>query len=305
MGSISRLLQSEFSNQVRTLQRTIRRDPTRILDWFDHWRSRRDEFQSTVESLGTQDAHSFRQLAELYKVVNGVEPVKLVVSGSRSVRECFATMAELSLVVANKHSNSLLIRGPGGTGKTFTVLETLKGKDKPFALLRGYSTPVQFYNFVYDNRNGLIVVDDCDEVFSDITGLNILKAVLDTSDVRDVSWLSSSGIPRVPSFQFRGRIIFLTNLSLERLSSHMEALLTRILVYSLDLSPKEILAQMKFIAKTSQYKTSTLQERRRVVSFLEQNISQIPGFNLRHYVKALDLLIYSKSRWRKLFMQCI
>jgi len=222
--------------------------------------------------------------------------------GSR-VTEIYKTLTELTDVVSTGGLNSLMVRGPGGLGKTHVVRERLKEKEVPYVLLQGYSAPGAMFNFLYEHRTELIVIDDCDSVFKDNVGLNILKAVLDTYPVRQVSWLTSSAQIAVNHFEFTGRVIFMTNLPLDKLSSHMSALLTRLMVFPLILTAEEVLWKIKMLALRVDFKDADKKDRYKVYAFLKDKAAEIPGLNLRHYVKCMDLLL-AGTNWRKLFMEC-
>lgn len=302
--TISRLLGSSFQGQVRALQRSLRTHPLRALDWLDYWKARPEDLAQQLPTLETNDRLVIQQLSDLYKVVTGNPPfVEQTRPQRRSVRELFDTLAELTLVVGEHHANALMVRGGGGTGKTWTVRETLTRKEIAFETLKGYSTPLALFNLLYQNRTKLIVVDDCDNIFSDVVGLNILKAVLDSYPVRTVCWNSTGSAPDVSSFNFEGQVIFISNMGLDKISSHMQAVLTRVLVLNMDLTSDQVLQQIGQIRKHS-YKNSTEEERYRVYTFLKQHISEIPNINFRHYTKGMDLLLSGRN-WRKLFMDLL
>lgn len=305
-GTISRLLGSPYESQVKSLQRNLRRAPLRVLDWFDWWlRTNPEEFAQKAALLSPADRVLLDQVSGLYQVVYGKLPLeKKEPTTKRSITDLMKTLAELTMVVAEKHSNSLLVRGAGGTGKTHGVTETLTKAGIPFVTLKGYTTPVTFYNLLYDNRAKLVVVDDCDSVFGDSVGLSILKAVLDTYEVRQVSWQSAGSVPRVPKFNFTGQIIFISNMPLEKLSAHMQALLTRVLVFNMDVDAEGMLQQIKYIALRSTYKTATKKDQYRVFNFLKSKKDEIPSLNLRHFVKGMDLLLSGRN-WRRLFMETL
>lgn len=219
--------------------------------------------------------------------------------------EKYQTLEELTRMVAGGFSNSLLVYGSGGTGKTHTVTSVLNTDGIDFAILRGYASPSAFYNFLYTHREGLVVIDDCDNIFKDATGLNILKAVLETDDVRRVSWETPSRVVIASTFEFTGQIIFLTNYNFTRLSGHMQALLTRVHAFCMNLEVDEVLARMKFMAMTVPYKEVSRNDRLVVYRFLRDAHAEIPHFNLRHYIKALDMLVFNRTGWRKLLRNSI
>jgi hypothetical protein len=82
----------------------------------------------------------------------------------------------------------------------------------------------------------VLVFDDCDSILLDDVALNLLKGALDSGKKRKISWLSESsalrreGIP--DSFEFKGSVIFITNLKFDQMKSqklrdHLDALQSR------------------------------------------------------------------------------
>ena len=101
---------------------------------------------------------------------------------------------------------------------------------------RAESSYLQFASRLYENRDKLVIFDDCDSVFADELALNILKAALDSGKTRKICWNSDSrllreeGIPN--TFNFNGSAIFITNLKFDNVRStkikdHLEALMSR------------------------------------------------------------------------------
>lgn len=94
-----------------------------------------------------------------------------------------------------------LLCGAPGVGKTFRVMQAVKGSGKEqnrdYKLLKGKITPSALYTALHDfkNEGQLMIMDDCDSVFKDPDAINLLKAAYDSSDERWVTWGISSPIP--------------------------------------------------------------------------------------------------------------
>lgn len=161
------------------------------------------------------------------------------------INQRFGFVTQLVTMIAQRLATSAIITGPGGLGKSHTVrvaleraglkdasdLETLS-TDKSFTVIKGYSTAKGLYREMYNNKNSVIVFDDCDSILKDPVALNLLKGALDSNDKRVIGWNAEMKDEDLPtSFRFEGRIIFISNLKRENMD---QALRTR--AYCVDLS---------------------------------------------------------------------
>jgi hypothetical protein len=136
----------------------------------------------------------------------------------------------------------------------------------------------------------IIVIDDCDAILTNRTSLDILKAALDDKFQRTIYYETRSKSTDLPrSFNFSGRVIFITNYKPRENDVHFAAIKDRCLVQALYLSTKEKLEYIEKIIVPSDYKNTTLEERKNVFSFL-CNIVSSGGvnFSFRTYLRALD-----------------
>lgn len=109
----------------------------------------------------------------------------------------YGHMAQLVEMACRGKLRSLLIYGGPGTGKTYTIMQTVQkvglapGKD--YVKLSGKATPVSIYETLFMFRKGgLVIFDDLDSMWRNEEATNILKAALDTSPVREISWSSAN-----------------------------------------------------------------------------------------------------------------
>jgi len=173
--------------------------------------------------------------------VNDPSMVVAPVEDKFSINERFEFLAKFVTMVAKRTAPSLVVTGQGGLGKTFTVNAALvaaglqnttdymgsaevgTGSDsslpasvsrKLYTVVKGYSTAKGLYRTLYENRNRIIVFDDCDSVLRDPVALNLLKGALDSYERRIISWNAESfgddDLPR--SFEFKGGVVFISNL---------------------------------------------------------------------------------------------
>jgi hypothetical protein len=162
------------------------------------------------------------------------------------------------------------VTGPGGLGKSFTVSQTLTAlgfKDvsvledfavgtvlktaKTFRVIKGYSTPKGLYRTLYENKDGVIVFDDCDSVLKDPTSLNLLKGALDSYSRRIISWRADIKDEDLPtSFEFKGRVIFISNLASSNID---QAIITRSMAVDLSMTNKQKIERMQHLLTSGEF----------------------------------------------------
>ena len=103
-----------------------------------------------------------------------------------TINERFQFVSDMVTMLANGAQASVVVTGPGGLGKSYTVSKSLEAngfKDistlealevgarinakKSFRVIKGYSTPKGLYRLLYENKDGVLVFDDCDSVLKD------------------------------------------------------------------------------------------------------------------------------------------
>jgi hypothetical protein len=203
----------------------------------------------------------------------------------------------------NQTIRSLIVSGPAGLGKSYTVEETLKSWDpdeSQWTLIKGYIRPTGLFKLIYEIRppGNVIVFDDADAVFGDETSLNMLKAVCDSSDRRRVSYMSEfrlisdESAEMLPKqFDFEGTIIFITNYDFDamvekghKLSPHFQALVSRSHYVDLAMKTKrDYLIRIKQVARDGLLTQAGLNqtEGAEVLSFIEDNYERMRELSLR------------------------
>ena len=148
----------------------------------------------------------------------------------------------IRVLARSESTHGLFIKGPPGIGKSTCVEEALKSLSLPYVMAGTYSSPLGLYNALSDVPHGaLTVIDDAGGLFQGIS-LDVLKAALapsaGTSGARIVEWQSTAQCVKVPSFEFDGKIIILTNWFPETKS--MRALIDRCFSYKIEPTRKEL-----------------------------------------------------------------
>ena len=206
---------------------------------------------------------------------------------------------------------SLIISGPAGLGKSFTVEEAIEEWDpteENHTIVKGYVKATGLYKTLWENRKkgNIVIFDDSDSIFHDDTTLAMLKAVTDSTERRRVSYLSDYNmvdeetniIPR--TFQFDGTIIFITNLDFDaiidkgnKLAPHLAAMVSR--SHYIDLAMKtrrDYFIRIKQVVKQGLLKRKGLsaREENKILRFIEQKEANLREMSLRVALKLSDII---------------
>ena len=180
-----------------------------------------------------------------------------------TINQRFGFLSDMVCMLAKGDQASVVVTGPGGLGKSHTVsaalvksgfkdLSTLDDYEvgavvpaNAFIVVKGYSTPKGLYRTLYENRNSVIVFDDCDSVLKDPVSLNLLKAALDSYSRRIISWradIKDEDLPTV--FEFKGRVVFISNLSGTSLD---QAIISRSMAVDLNMTAEQKIERMRHL----------------------------------------------------------
>lgn len=226
------------------------------------------------------------------------------------INQRFEFVSQLVNMVAIGRAVSVVITGPGGLGKTHTVrtaLETAGLQDasgfdaeayNSFRMIKGYSTAKGLYRELFLNRDGVIVFDDCDSVLKDPVALNLLKGALDSYDKRIISWnadMRDDDLPR--SFQFNGRVIFISNMRREQLD---QAILTRAYCVDLAMTHAQKIERMEMMINDSDFLSQfDGQYKRDALQLIKELGSQVREISLRT-LQAVIRIRAAGGNWRAL-----
>ena len=116
-------------------------------------------------------------------------------AGRKNMEEQYTMLASRVKLIAGGQSQfvkSLLVTGAPSAGKTFNVMKTIselglrEGVD--FLKKKGSMTAATLYRMLIEQANGMIILDDCDSVWEDSNGVNMLKGALDTESIREIDY---------------------------------------------------------------------------------------------------------------------
>jgi len=223
----------------------------------------------------------------------------------------FDDMNNLTKMVANNVSPSLVITGQPGLGKTFNVTKTLTDmglkENEAFVHVKGRCTAAGMFITLFENSDKLIIFDDCDSVFKDADGINLLKGALDSYDKRTITWMSAKGLksndgdylPR--SFNFTGRIIFISNLPIAKVDS---AIRSRSFVLDISLTPDQLMKRMKDLLKVVEPSVD-MRIKRDALNALSSAFGKFEGveLNFRSLIKAIRIRQMGFRNWRAMIAE--
>lgn len=244
-------------------------------------------------------------------------------------RARFDAVSEMSLMTATGLAPSLIISGPAGVGKTWGVerqLEKLEasGEVSKSEQIKGFCRPTGLYIALWENRlpGQVVLIDDCDSIFRDENALNLLKAALDSSPVRTISWRSQAKLETmdgevVPnSFDFEGSVIFLTNINFDKeiqrgtkMAPHFEALISRshYIDIGIEDSFDKMIRVIDVAIKGGMFTELGLNEdqSRDVMNWMMRNNEILREVSLRMAKKLGDLALASKNWERIASITCL
>jgi len=235
----------------------------------------------------------------------------------------FDILKEMTKAVKQGDVRAMIVTGPPGVGKSFGVEEVLAkddlfdmmGQRKPkYEIVKGAMSAIGLYSKLYkfSDAKNILVFDDCDSILLDDIALNILKAALDSSKKRTISWntdsriLRSEGIP--DRFEFKGGAIFITNLKFEnvrskKLQDHLAALESRCHYIDLKMdTDREKVLRIRQIVKDGMLDSYELEDiaKDEVVSFIEEHRATLRELSLRTVLKCADLRKSFPTNWQNM-----
>lgn len=240
------------------------------------------------------------------------------------MRERFDILNDMTKAVKKGDVRAMIVSGAPGVGKSFGVEQVLSKHDlladvandsklKKYEIVKGAMSAIGLYKKLYEfsDRKCILVFDDCDSILLDDIALNILKAALDTSKKRTISWntdsrsLIAEGVPN--SFEFKGGAIFITNINFaniksKKLQDHLAALESRCHYIDLTIhSQRDKMLRIKQIVADgmlAEYEFSD-EESAEVVEFIDANKSRLRELSLRTVLKTADLKKSFPERWQR------
>lgn len=241
------------------------------------------------------------------------------------LRERFQILEDMSYAACDGVVRGMVVTGPPGVGKSYGVEQVIREAEvmnkmsggsgntgMKFGMEKGAASAIGLFKLLYDysGRGSVLVLDDCDSVLYDETSLNLLKAALDSSPKRYLSWRSESRVLRnegIPDrFEFKGSIIFITNLKFDKtrgkMKDHLDAIMSRChyLDLTLDTMRDKFLRCKQIIqdGMLDEYQFSK-QEQDELLEYISVNRSKLREMSLRMVLKIADLKKMNGNKWKR------
>lgn len=235
-----------------------------------------------------------------------------------SMRRRFRTLDRMAAGVVAGRVRSMIVSGPAGIGKTYTIegmLESAQEESKiQYEKISGFVKATGLFKTLWNNRheNCVILIDDADSAFDDEVALNLLKAALDTNKRRVISWRSEKvfmdevGEEIPSSFEYRGSMIFITNKNFEQIiaqgkniAPHFQALISRSFYIDLNFdSVREYILRIEDVLKSTDM-AYTLglsdSDTSYLVNYVKKNQKRMRELSLRMVLKMANILSFADS----------
>ena len=274
-----------------------------------------DKFAANINGKVIKRANS-KVLERMLKKQDAPQPV---VESRFSINERFGFVSDMVNMLARGDQASVVVTGPGGLGKSHTVTQALTKagfKDisvldenfevgtrlnmrKAFTVIKGYSTPKGLYRLLYENKDGVLVFDDCDSVLKDPVSLNLLKGALDSYSKRIISWradLKDDDLPQ--SFEFKGRVVFISNLSSDTLD---QAIISRSMAVDLSMTTEQKIERMRHLLDSGEFMPEyDKQVKQDAMNLIDNVKDKVKELSLRTLIQVTKIRKSGGANWANL-----
>jgi|TARA_B110000908_G_scaffold163693_1_gene210578 hypothetical protein len=283
---------------------------------------------ASVRSIALELDVPYRQISRIKKsvpVVNVESPAEkqneLTLNDKvKYLEETMEDIYQISRRVGAGAFTSLFISGRAGTGKTYNVERALKDEGltegDDYVLVSGAASVIMMYKKFYQYRNGTLVFDDCDAVFRDENGRNLMKAALDTKAVRKISYLKKTTAVFDPkdfendpegefnalengivpnTFEFAGRVIFISNLSKDKADPD-GAIRSRSILIDVNPDDATLMERMKTLLPYLEPTDMALKDKEEIFDFMKE----AKDISMRTFVKAAGFKMAGLGNWKRM-----
>jgi hypothetical protein len=228
------------------------------------------------------------------------------------LRKRFSVLTDMTNAAKRGDVRAIIVSGPPGVGKSYGVEAELQKTDlftriankKPkYEVIKGAMSALGLYIKLHEFKDAgnVVVFDDCDSILFDDLSLNILKAALDTSKRRHISWNTDSRVLReenIPNrFEFCASAMFISNIKFDnvkskKLKDHLEALESRCHYVDLTINTeREKSLRIRQIVEDGMLRDYGFDpsEVESILNFIDTNKKRLRELSLRTVLKLADL----------------
>lgn len=260
------------------------------------------------------------------KILNTTADTALEKDSDRLVfEEQLKDLESVTKLLISGAAYSMFVAGRPGSGKTFTLEKVLHAAGKTdgdgYFKISGSGSPIGLYKALYQNRTGILLVDDADSLLDNQEARNLIKAATDTKKERKLNWMKKGGKEfydpsteseddgedseeeKIPTnFIFTGKFIMITNLQMNKLDPD-GALRTRSFVVNInptDLELVEFMVKLAPSIKLEDGLSLTSEERNEVTSLIKDMAGKRKDLSLRNLVRGLNIRASGIDNWAEI-----
>ena len=234
------------------------------------------------------------------------------------IKSTFIVLNKVAKGLIDQNIRAVIVSGAAGCGKSYTLELALENAESDGTIsydsVKGAMSAIGLYRKLYESseEGSVLVLDDCDSIFSDLDALNLLKAALDTGKTRKVHWnkesrvLADEGIPN--SFEFNGSVVFITNIDFtaeierdSKMTPHYKALLSRCLYVDLGIhSKREVLVRISQVMFSTEFLKNndlSMEQAQKMMKWLNPKIERVRTLSIRTILQ-LASLVKTDSDWQ-------
>lgn len=273
---------------------------------------------------GSKNRATLLRMAELGIVPEGDKLKQETRTREEIIADIEARFEALRMAVAGatKEGQGIIASGAPGIGKTHNtemILKKMKEETgRRYQIMKTKVSPIELYRAAYEHsaEGETLVLDDADTIFSDESGLNLLKSLLDSGEERLVTWYTQNtgegnGNELPSSFIYHGSMIFLTNKNFREYIDrdvganveHMKALMTRARYLDMKMHRRSDVAMWSshIVRSTKLLRKQGLSEQveAELLAWMEENNASIDDISIRGALKLARTYKEEPGTWKQ------
>lgn len=212
----------------------------------------------------------------------------------------YSELKEYINMFKKQNADLMIIMSKAGYGKTSIIKEIMKDTD--YVYINTHSTPLKSYLTLWERKDSCVVFDDLDAILRNPIFVSMLKALTDTSIIKELNYNTTSKLlGNAPeSFKTTSNVCILLN-EFDVHNKTLAPLLDRGFFIEFVPSKDEILKKVEEISKSQ----NIAENEKCVYSFIKEHYQKINEWSIRVYIKGLQLYRDNPLNWKDKFMHLI